>query len=325
MRRIAVLGLAVLVLGASGAEAVEQEFPTRPVTIVVPWPAGGPSDGPARVVAERLRVALGQPVVIENVAGASGSNGTARVARAAPDGYTLVHGNLATHVINGAVFKLPYDVQKDFEPISLLAEQPFLIVAKKSMPATNLKELIAWLKANPDKASQGTGGPGGVPHIIGLFFQKASDTRFAFVPYRGTAVAINDLVAGHLDLMIDAPNNTLPHARAGTIQAYAVTAKIRLPSAPEIPTVDEAGLPGFHFSSWQGLYAPKGTPGYVVARLQAAVVETLADPDVRRRLAGHGQDIFPRERQTPQALAALHQADIDKWWPLIKTADIKAE
>jgi tripartite-type tricarboxylate transporter receptor subunit TctC len=323
MRRISVIALAAL--GLIGAEAPAQDFPSRPVTVVVPWPTGGPSDGPARVLGERMQLALGQPVIIENVTGASGSAGTGRVARAAPDGYTLVHGNLATHVINGAVFKLPYDVQKDFEPISLLAEQTFLIVGKKAMPATNLNELIAWLRANPDKAVQGTGGPGGVPHIIGVFFQKESGTHFTFVPYRGTAVAINDLVAGHIDLMIDATNNTLPHVRAGTIQAYAVTAKSRLPSAPEIPTVDEAGLPGFYFSSWQALYAPKGTPEPVIAKLRAAVVETLADPEVRRRLAGHGQEIFPRERQTPQALAALQQADIGKWWPLIKAANIKPE
>ena len=216
-------------------------------------------------------------------------------------------------------------MQKDFEPISLLAANPFLIVGKKTMPAKNLTELIAWLKANPDKAVQGTGGPGGVPHMIGVFFQKETGARFAFVPYRGTAVAINDLVAGHIDMMIDPPNNTLPQVRTGMIKAYAVTAKSRLPAAPDIPTVDEAGLPGFHFASWQALYAPKGTPGSVVAKLHAAVVDALADPEVRRRLADLGQDIFPREQQTPEALAALQQADIEKWWPIIKAANIKAE
>lgn len=277
------------------------------------------------LLAERMRASLGQPVIVENVSGASGSVGTGRVARAAPDGYTLVHGNLATHVINGAVFKLPYDVQKDFEPISLLADQSFLIASRKTLPAKTLTELVSWLKANPDKAVQGTGGPGGVPHILGVFFQNETGARFGFVPYRGTALAINDLVAGHIDIMIDASNNTLPHVRTDMIKAYAVTAKSRLPTAPDIPTVDEAGLPGFHFSSWQALFAPKGTPGPVVATLQAAVVDTLADPEVRRRLADLGQDIFPREQQTPEALAALHQANIEKWWPLIRATNIKAE
>jgi tripartite-type tricarboxylate transporter receptor subunit TctC len=319
--------IALIAFGSAGitAQVGAQAYPSRPVTIVVPWPTGGPSDGPARVLAERMRVSLGQPVIVENVSGASGSVGTGRVARAAPDGYTLVHGNLATHVINGAVFKLPYDVQKDFEPISLLADQSFLIASRKTLPAKNLNELISWLKANPDKAVQGTGGPGGVPHILGVFFQNETGTRFGFVPYRGTALAINDLVAGHIDIMIDASNNTLPHVRADMIKAYAVTAKSRLPTAPDIPTVDEAGLPGFHFSSWQALFAPKGTPRPVVATLQAAVLDSLADPEVRRRLADLGQDIFPREQQTPGALAALHQANIEKWWPLIRAANIKAE
>jgi tripartite-type tricarboxylate transporter receptor subunit TctC len=325
MRRTCLIVLTACGLAGVNADAGAQVYPSRPVTLVVPWPTGGPSDGPARLLAERMRVSLGQPVIVENVSGASGSAGTGRVARAAPDGYTLVHGNLATHVINGAVFKLPYDVQKDFEPISLLAAQPFLIVGRKTMPAKNLTELIAWLKANPDKAVQGTGGPGGVPHMIGVFFQKETGARFAFVPYRGTAVAINDLVAGHIDMMIDAPNNTLPQVRTGMIKAYAVTAKSRLPAAPDIPTVDEAGLSGFHFASWQGLYAPKGTPGSVVTKLHSAVVDALADPELRRRLADLGQDIFPREQQTPEALAALQQADIEKWWPIIKAANIKPE
>src|SRR5262245_12573171 len=319
--------LIVLVCGFAGTspDAHAQVYPARPITLVVPWPTGGPSDTPARVLAERMRVALGQPVVVENVTGGSGSAGAGRVARAAPDGYTLVHGNLATHVINGAVFKLPYHVQADFEPISPLADQTFLIVGKKAIPAANLTDFIAWLKANPNKAMQGTGGPGGVPHILGVFFQKETGTRFEFVPYRGTAVAINDLVAGHIDLMIDAVNNTLPHVRAGTIKGYAITAKSRVPAASEIPTVDEAGLPGFHFSSWQGLYAPKGTPASVIAKLNAAVLDTLADPEVHRRLADLGQEIFARDQLTPQTLASLQDGDIKKWWPVIKATNIKPE
>jgi tripartite-type tricarboxylate transporter receptor subunit TctC len=325
MRQTTLIALTAMVVAGIGAGARADVYPSRPVTVVVPWPAGGPSDGPARVLADGMRASLGQPVIVDNVSGASGSAGTGRVSRAAPDGYTLVHGNLSTHVINGAVFKLPYDVQKDFEPISLVAQQPFLIVGRKTLPAAHLAELIAWLKANPDTAVQGTGGPGGVPQILGVFLQRQTGTRFRFVPYRGTALAINDLVAGHIDLMIDAPNNTLPHVQAGTIKAYAVTASRRLAAAPEIPTADEAGLPQFQFSTWQAMFAPKGTPGSAVARLQAAVVGALADPEVRRRLADLTQEIFPPEHQTPQALAALHQVEIDRWWPLIKAAGIRAE
>jgi tripartite-type tricarboxylate transporter receptor subunit TctC len=325
MRRICLTALAVASLMGMSTNAHPQVYPSRPITIVVPWPAGGPSDGPARVLAERMRMSLGQPVLVENAAGASGSTGTGRVVRAAPDGYTLVHGNFSTHVINGAVFNLPYDVRKDFEPVSPLAEQSFLIVGKNAMPAKDLRELIGWLKANPDKAVQGTGGPGGVPHLGGTLFQQQTGTRFRLVPYRGTAVAINDLVAGHIDLMIDAANNTLPHVRSGAIKAYAVTAKSRLPVAPDIPTVDEAGLPGFHISSWQALFAPKGTPRTIVARLHAVVVEALADPAVRLRLADLGQQIFPREQQTPEALVGLQDAGIERWWPVIKAANIKAD
>jgi tripartite-type tricarboxylate transporter receptor subunit TctC len=325
MRRICLFVLPVLGVVATIADARAQAFPSRPITMVVPWPAGGPSDGPARILAERMRVSLGQPVVIENVSGASGSAGTGRVARALADGHTIVHANFSTHVINGAVFNLPYDVQKDFAPVSPIATQSFLIVGKKTVPANTLNELIRWLKANPDKAVQGTGGPGGVPHLAGMLFQKQTGTRFRLVPYRGTALAINDLVAGHIDLMIDAANNTLPHVRAGTIKAYAVTAKSRLPTASDIPTVDEAGLSGFYVSSWQALHAPKGTPPDAVARLNTALVQALADPAVRLRLADLGQEIFPREQQTPEALAALQQADIGKWWPIIRAAHIKAE
>jgi tripartite-type tricarboxylate transporter receptor subunit TctC len=325
MRRICLVALTAVGLTGVNTEAYTQYYPSRPITLIVPWPAGGPSDGPARLVAERMRVSLGQPVVIENVSGGSGSAGTGRVARSSPDGYTLVHANFSTHVINGAVFNLAYDVQRDFVPISLLATQSFLIVGKKAIEAKTLNEFIAWLKANPDKAIQGTGGPGGVPHLAGMLFQRMTDTRFGLVPYRGTAVAINDLVAGHIDMLIDAANNTLPHVRAGTIKAYAVTSRSRLSTATDIPTVDEAGLPGFYISSWQALFAPKGTPPSVVARLHAAVIEALADPVVRSRLNELGQEIFPREQLTPEALAALQQADIEKWWPIIRAANIKAE
>jgi tripartite-type tricarboxylate transporter receptor subunit TctC len=325
MRRTCLIALTLIGLAAVNKEAGAQVYPSRPITMVVPWPPGGPSDGPARIVAERMRVALGQPIVVENVSGGSGSTGTSRVVRAAPDGYTLVHANFSTHVINGAVFNLPYDVRTDFEPISPLADQAFLIAAKNALPPDNLSKFIAWLKANPDQAVQGTGGPGGVPHLAGLLFQKQTGTRFRLVPYRGTALAINDLVAGHIDLLIDAANNTLPHVRAGTIKAYAITAKDRLSAAPDIATVDEAGLPGFYISSWQALYAPKGTPQAIVSRLNAAVVETLADPAVRARLGELGQQIFPAARQTPAGLVELQAAEIERWWPIIKAANVKVD
>lgn len=325
MRAPVLVTLAVFSVASLGGGVRAQTYPSRPITLVVPWPSGGPSDVPARIVAERMKMSLGQPVIVENLTGGSGSIGAGRVARAAPDGYTIVHGNFSTHVINGAVFKLPYDVQKDFTPITLLAEQSFAIVGRKSLPAESLADLVAWLKANPDKASQATGGPGGMPHLMGLHFQKMTDTRFNFVPYRGTAVGINDLVAGHIDFMIDATNNTLPHVRTGKIKGFAVTAKSRLSSASDIPTVDESGLPGFHFSSWQALFAPKDTPEAVIAKLQLAVSDALADPDVRRRLAELGQNIFPRDAQTPAALASLQRDDIAKWWPLITETNIEPE
>jgi tripartite-type tricarboxylate transporter receptor subunit TctC len=307
------------------AIAAEQVYPSRPITIVVPFAAGGPTDTIARIVAEHMRVSLGQPVILENVAGAAGSIGAGRVARAARDGYTLVIGVWGTHVLNGAIYALQYDLLKDFEPISLLASNPMVIVAKKVMPAKDLMELIAWLKANPDRASAGTTGTGGASHVAAIFFQKETGTRFQFVPYRGLAPAMQDLVAGQIDLMIDNPATSLPQARAGTIKAYATTAKARLAAAPDIPTADEAGLPGFNVSQWTALWAPNGTPKDIIAKLNEAVVEALADTNVIARLADLGQYIPPREQQTPEALRAYQKAEIEKWWPIIKAAGIKAE
>ncbi len=253
--------------------------------------------------------------------GAAGSIAVGRVARAAPDGYTLSIGSWATHVLNGAIYALQYDVLNDFEPVSLITTQPVLIVAKKAMPANDLKELIGWLKANPDKATQGTAGAGSVLHVAGAFFQRETGTRFQFVPYRGAAPAIQDLLAGQIDLIFDLAANSLPQVRAGTIKAYAVTAKSRLAAASDIPTVDEAGLPGFYVSNWQAFWVPKGTPKEVIGRLNSAVVDALADPAVRQRLADLGQDFLPLEQQTPEALRALQKAEIEKWWPIIKAAD----
>jgi len=314
---------AVALAGIGSAQA--QVYPARPITMVVPLPAGSAFDVTARVLAERMRFSLGQPVIVENVTGAGGSTGTGRVARAVPDGYTLCFGGVNTHVINSAVLALPYDVLRDFEPVALSATVDLLIVAKKAMPAKDLTSLIAWLKANPNRASQGTGGPGSLTDLAGVFFQKETGTRLERVPYRGAGAAINDLVAGHIDMMIDLAPNSLPHLRGGAIKAFAVAAKARMAAAPGIPTVDEAGLPGFYMSAWQALWAPKGTPMSVIGKLNAAVVDALADPSVRARLADLGQEIFPREQQTPAALGTLQKSEIEKWWPIIKAANIKAE
>jgi tripartite-type tricarboxylate transporter receptor subunit TctC len=305
--------------------ATAQTFPSKPITIVVPFAAGGPVDTTTRIMAERMKSSLGQSIVVENVTGAAGSIAAGRVARAAPDGYTLATGIWGTHVANGAIYSLQYDVQKDFEPVALLCVNPLLIVAKKDMPAKNLTELVGWLKANPDKASQGTSGVGSVGHIAGAFFQSVTGTRFAFVPYRGLGPAMQDLLAGTIDLMFDTPTTSLPHVKSGGLRAYAVTAKTRLPAAPDIPTVDEAGLPGMYASTWTAFFAPKGTPKEAVDKLNAAAKEALADPAVRKRLAEIGQEIYPVEQQSPEALAAFQQAEIAKWWPIIKAANIKGE
>jgi tripartite-type tricarboxylate transporter receptor subunit TctC len=319
-----------LAAGAAALPAVSrlawaQAYPTRPITIVVPFPAGGALDVFGRILAERMKASFGQTIIVENVAGANGSLGVGRVARAAPDGYTLVIGYWGTHVANGAVYALPYDVVSGFEPISLTVTQPFLIAAKKAVPADDLKGLIAWLKVSRGNASAGISGLGAMDHVGAALFQTVTGTHFQFVPYRGAAPAIQDLVAGQIDVMLGNPINGLPQARSGQIKALAVTAKSRLAAAPEIPTVDEAGLPGFYVSFWLGLWAPKGTPKNVITKLNSATVNALADPTVQMRLAELGFEIFPRDQQTPEALAALQKAEIEKWWPIIKAAGIKAE
>ena len=319
------LAVGAAALSAISRTATAQAYPTRPITIVVPAAAGGPLDVLARILSEPMRISLGQPLIIENVAGAAGSIGVGRVARAAGDGYMLVLGMWGTHVANAAIYALSYDVVKDFEPVALIGTMPELIVAKKTMPANDLKGLIAWLRANPDKASQGTSGVGSAGHIAGVFFQNVTGTHYQFVPYRGLAPAMQGLLAGQVDMMIDVPTSSLPQVRAGSIKAYAVMDKSRLASAPEIPTVDEAGLPGFYASVWYSLWAPKGTPKEVIAKLNAAAVDALAEGPVRQRLADIGQEIFPREQQTPRALRALQKAEIEKWWPIIKAANIKGE
>ena len=319
-RRALCLALALVASGAAG-----QGYPTRPVTLVNPFAAGGPVDAVARIMSAPMSQALGQPVLVDYTVGAAGTIGVGRVARAAPDGYTLSIGHWGTHVINAAIYPLQYDVLRDLEPVGMICANPLLIVARSSFPAANLKELIAWLKANPDKASVGTAGVGSGSHMGGVYFQSATGTKVQYIPYKGTGPAMQDLLAGRLDFMVDQASNSLPQVRGGKIKAYAVTAKTRLSAAPEIPTVDEAGLTGLYVSVWSGIWAPKGTPRDIVAKLNAAMVSALADPAARQRLRDLGQEITPRDQQTPEALAAFHKAEAEKWWPLVKAAGIKPE
>src|SRR3954466_9661876 len=305
--------------------AKAQAWPSRPISMVVPASAGGPTDAIGRVLAERMGALLGQTVLIDNVAGAGGSIGVGKVARAAPDGYTLGIGQWSHYVLNGATYALQYDLVKDFAPISLLTNGPLLLVTRKTLPANDLPSLIAWLKANADKASAGTGGVGAPGHISGIFFQKMTGTSFAFVPYRGTGPALRDLVAGQIDLMIDQAANVLPQIQGGTIKALGVLSPSRLPSAPEVPTVDEAGLPGLHISVWHALWAPRAVPTEVIAKVHAVAVGSLADPKTREKLAALGQEVPPTDQQNPQALAAFQKAEIEKWWPIVKAAGIKGE
>ena len=317
--------LALAALLASHVTAWAQGYPTRAISVVVPFTAGGPTDTIARILAERMTRTLGQPVLVENITGAGGSIGVGRVVRAAPDGYTIGIGHVGTHVLNGAIYQLPYDLLKDLEPVALVATNPQIIVSKNAVPAKDLKELIGWVKANEDKASIGTGGSGTPAHVSGVYFQNVTGTRPQIVHYRGAAPVMQDLIAGHIELTFDQAANSLPQVRAGKIRAYAVTSRTRLAAAPEIPTVDEAGLPGFYMSVWHGIWAPRGTPAAIVARLNAAVVEALADPAVRQSLAGLGQEIPARDQQTPEALGLFQKAEAGNWWPLVKAAGIKAD
>jgi tripartite-type tricarboxylate transporter receptor subunit TctC len=325
MRRGVIIAAAIALALAGVSSAAAQGYPSRPITLVVPLGVGGSTDVIGRLMGEGLRAALGQPIIVENTTGAGGTIGVGRVARAAPDGYTIGIGQWGTNVATGAIYPLQFDLLNDFEPIALIATQPFLIVGKKATPANDLKEFIAYLKANEGKISQGNSGIGTPSHVGGLLFQKAIGATFTMVPYRGAGQSLQDLVGGNLDVMLDTPALSLPQVRGGMIKAYAVAAKTRLVTAPEIPTTDEAGLPGFYFSFWHALWAPKGTPKEIIARLNDAVVKTLADPAIRQKLIDLSQDIFPREQQTPEALFAFHKAEIEKWWPIIRAADIKAQ
>jgi len=321
--RVFVATLAVAL--AHAAHAQPQDYPSRPLTMIVPFAAGGPTDTLGRILGERMRASLGQTVVIENVTGAGGSIGVGRTVRSAPDGYTIGFGHLGTNVANGAIYKLGYDLVADLEPVVLLPSNPMIIVSKNAVPAKSLKELLAWLKARPAPAAAGTAGAGSGSHIAGLYFENVTGIKLQYVPYRGTGPAMNDLVAGQIDIIVDQLSNSINQVRAGNIRAYAVTDTKRAESASDIPTTDEAGLPGFYFTFWHALWAPKGTPKDIVAKLNDAARKALQDPTIRKRLEDLSNEVFPSDQLTPEALAAFHHAEIAKWWPIIKAADIKAQ
>jgi tripartite-type tricarboxylate transporter receptor subunit TctC len=322
MRKFVVAALAVL---AFGGAASAQNYPSRPVTLIVPFSAGGPSDVMARILAERMKVALGETVLIENVTGAGGSIGTGRAVRSPPDGYTVSFGHLGTHVANGAIYKLSYDLVADLDPVVLLPSNTMIVVTKTAVPAKSLTELLAWLKARTEPAAAGTAGAGSGSHIAGLYFENITGIKLQYVPYRGTGPAMNDLVAGQIDLIVDQLSNSINQVRAGTIRGYAVTDTKRAESASDIPTADEAGLPGFHMTLWSGLWVPKGTQKEIIAKLNAAAVEALNDPGVRKQLENLGLQMPPKDQLSPQALGDWQKAEIAKWWPMIKAANVKVD
>jgi tripartite-type tricarboxylate transporter receptor subunit TctC len=323
MRRAVLAGLIALVAFIATARA--DKFPSHPITIVVPFSAGGPSDAMTRILAERMQRTLGETILIENVTGAGGSLGVGRVVRSAPDGYTIGFGHLGTHVANGAIYKLGYDLVTDLEPVVLLPSNPMIIVSKTTIPAKSLSELLAWLKARPTPPTAGTAGAGSGSHIAGLYFENVTGIKLQYVPYRGTAPALNDLVAGQIDLIVDQTSNSISQVRAGTIRAYAVTDDKRVESAPDIPTTDEAGLPGFHMTLWSGLWVAKDTPKPIIAQLNGAAVDALNDPAVRTKLENLGLQMPPPDQLAPQALGTLQKAEIAKWWPMIKAANVKID
>ena len=325
MRRWLTVMAAIFLGLATAGMAAAQDYPTRAITMIVPFPAGGATDTLARFLAERMRGILGQSIIIENIAGAAGSIGVGRAVRSPADGYTLSIGTSTTHMLTGGLYALPFDLVKDLEPIILIGSEPLLIVGRKNLPADDLKGLIAWLKANPDKASVGIAGVGAAGHLAGISFQKETGTRFEFVPYRGNAPAMQDLLAEHIDFMIEPSSNFKSLLAAGSVKPYAVTGKARLPSLPNVPTADEAGLSGFFASLWYGLWVPKGTPKDIIAKLNATMVQVLASPAARDRFADLGIQIAPLDQQSPEALQALQKADAARWWPVIKASHIKPE
>jgi tripartite-type tricarboxylate transporter receptor subunit TctC len=322
MNKLLAIAFAIFV-GLAGASA--QTFPSRPITLIVPFPPGGLTDVVGRVVAEGMRTSLGQTVIVENIGGATGSIGSGRVARASPDGYTLVLGIWNTHVANGVTYSLQYDVVDDFQPIAFLADAPLMFNVKKDMPVSSMKELVAWLKANPDIATMGSTGAGSPGNLLGVLMRRDTGTQFQIAPYRGVALVMQDLVAGQIHMAFSNPATAMPHVRAGAIKALAVTSKTRLSIAPDVPTMDEAGVPSLYFSLWAGLFGPKGLPPDISAKLIKAAGDAMAEPSLRQKLIDQGFDVAPRERQTPDALAVQQKADIKKWWPIIKQAGITAQ
>jgi tripartite-type tricarboxylate transporter receptor subunit TctC len=323
MRKLLVLAIAVL--AAAATAVAEESYPSRPITLVVPYPAGGVTDTLARLLAERMKQSLAQTIVIENVGGAGGSIGVGRIARGTPDGYTIVIGSSETHVLNAVALNLPYDVVADFEPVAQLPAYPFLIVSPNSVPATTLKEFVAWIKAQPDKVTQGTVGYGTIQHMCGVIMQKALGVTWQIVPYRGGAPAMQDLLSGQINMMCTASGSFLPLIRANQIRAYAITMATRAESAPDIPTADEAGMPGLHLLTWNALYAPKGTPRPMIDKLNAAAVQAMADPTFKKRMVELALEMPPSDQLTPEALATLQKTDIETWWPLMRAAGIKPQ
>ena len=319
------LVLAVLAMLAFTGTVAAETWPAHPITIVVPFAAGGPSDAMARILGERMKQSLGEVLLIENVTGAGGSLGVGRAVRAAPDGYTVSFGHLGTHVANGAIYKLGYDLVDDLEPVVLLPSNPMIIVSKNAVPAKSLKELLEWLKSRPAPPTAGTAGAGSGSHIAGLYFENVSGIKLQYVPYRGTGPALNDLVAGQIDIIVDQTSNSINQVRAGNIRAYAVTDSKRVPNAPEVPTVDEAGLPGFHMTLWSGLWVPKGTPKEIVDKLNVAAIQAMNDPAVKKQLENLGLQMPPKDQLKPDARGAWQKAEIAKWWPMIKAANVKVD
>jgi tripartite-type tricarboxylate transporter receptor subunit TctC len=320
--KILILVLAWIVALAGSARA--DDYPSRPITLVVPLGVGGSTDVIARLVAEGMRQALHQTIVVENFSGAGGTIGVGRVAHAAPDGYTILVGQWGTNIASGAIYKLNFDVLKDLEPVGLIATQPFLIVSRSSLAANNLKELIAWIKANPGKATEGNSGVGSPSHVSGILFQKAINSPMQMIPYRGAGESTQAIVSGQIDVLLNTPAVSMEQLKAGQIKVFAVTAKTRLATAPDVPTTDEAGLPGFYFSFWHAVWVPKDTPKPIVDKLNAALKTTLADPATRQKLIGLAQEIYPPAEQTPEALDKFEHEEAAKWWPIIKEAGIAA-